>query len=334
MASLLRTCPTALPRLQVLTSDSVREGLIYVAMSLNDLQKYMDPPPHARLHGIHTPPYRRRRSFRASPERITLSDALRDPEISAAFDARDRDYASRADAANDLSEEPYYGDDFGFGRSDAEAHCEIPSSADTADIVISPEDPNLPVTLLSDEEPGPEESSSQEVLDFRLQRLRNMRRRIEADNWGREDWRAGPAGSYSNHEGSDARDGSWNLRHLDAMMARSRMADSPQRDDSPEERGRNERYAYQNGTGLGSYYHATEVEGLECYDDGLNDPNVTHARFHIQRCKYKVAIKFDPPVSGRFILLKLWANQGNVDVQSVIAKGFGGTRFFPAVEYR
>ncbi|KAK4501086.1 hypothetical protein PRZ48_006892 [Zasmidium cellare] len=310
----------------------VREGLIYVAMSLNDLQKYMDPPPHARLHGIHTPPYRRRRSFRASPERITLSDALRDPEISAALDQRDRDYASRADAANDLSEEPYYGEDFGFGREDAEAHCEIPSTGDTADVVISPEDANLPVTLLSDEEPGPEESSSQEVLDFRLQRLRNMRRRLEADSWDREDWRTNSAGRYN--DGNDTRDGSWNLRHLDAMMARSRMADSPQRDESPEERERNERYAYQNGSGPGSYYHATEVEGLEYYDDGLNDPNVTRARFHIREGKYKVAIKFDPPVSGRFILLKLWANRGNVDVQSVIAKGFGGSRFFPAVEYR
>jgi hypothetical protein len=33
-------------------------------------------------------------------------------------------------------------------------------------------------------------------------------------------------------------------------------------------------------------------------------------------------------------LLKLWAGKSNVDVQSVIVKGFAGPRFFPAMELR
>jgi hypothetical protein len=63
-----------------------------------------------------------------------------------------------------------------------------------------------------------------------------------------------------------------------------------------------------------------------------------HARFFIERDKSKCTVKFDPPVSGRFILLKMWSPQhtpgGNIDIQSVVAKGFAGPRFFPAVTLR
>lgn len=69
-------------------------------------------------------------------------------------------------------------------------------------------------------------------------------------------------------------------------------------------------------------------------DHGISDPNVQVARFVIQKGKYKVAIRFDPPVSGRYLLVKLWGGErrSNVDVQSVVAKGYGGQRFFPAVQ--
>ncbi|KAG9234003.1 hypothetical protein BJ875DRAFT_28290 [Amylocarpus encephaloides] len=65
---------------------------------------------------------------------------------------------------------------------------------------------------------------------------------------------------------------------------------------------------------------------------------VPHARFFIERDKSKTTIKFDPPVSGRFILLKLWSPHPspteNIDIQTVVAKGFAGPRFFPAVTLR
>ena len=65
---------------------------------------------------------------------------------------------------------------------------------------------------------------------------------------------------------------------------------------------------------------------------------VPHARFFIERDKSKCTVKFDPPVSGRFILLKMWSPQhtasGNIDIQSVVARGFAGPRFFPAVSLR
>jgi len=62
------------------------------------------------------------------------------------------------------------------------------------------------------------------------------------------------------------------------------------------------------------------------------------AKFFIERGKSKCKVRFDPPVSGRFILLKMWSPQqgpeGNIDIQSVVARGWAGTRFFPAVKMR
>ena len=293
-------------------------------MTLDDLKKYMDPPQHARLHGIHTPPYRNRRGgYRRPPssERITLSDALRDPAVSAALDRGESNYAARADAAHDLASESYYGDD---SHAEPEHHCEPPLFGEADDSFDRQED-NLPVTFLSDEEPGPEENSTQEVLDFRLHRLRHMRRRLEVDNWDRD--RARWAGMPREERSND----SWNLRRLDAMMARTNMAGSP---DDLDDRDSSYHQGPESGYGPSYHQHQAEDDCQYDRDDGLNDPNVTRARFHIRRGRYKVAIKFDPPVSGRFILLKLWANKGNVDVQSVIAKGYGGARFFPAMEFR
>lgn len=59
-----------------------------------------------------------------------------------------------------------------------------------------------------------------------------------------------------------------------------------------------------------------------------------HARFFIERTRSVVSVKFDPPVSGKFVLLKLWSpsKEQNIDIQSVVAYGFAGPRFFPAAK--
>ncbi|KGO67949.1 hypothetical protein PITC_029180 [Penicillium italicum] len=61
-----------------------------------------------------------------------------------------------------------------------------------------------------------------------------------------------------------------------------------------------------------------------------------HARFFIEREKSMVTIKFDPPPSGRFILIKLWSPRahGNIDIESIIAHGYAGPRFFPSIAAR
>jgi hypothetical protein len=62
------------------------------------------------------------------------------------------------------------------------------------------------------------------------------------------------------------------------------------------------------------------------------------AHFYIEKDKNKCTIRFDPPVSGRFVLLKMWSPHhdpsANIDIQGVVAKGFAGPRYFPAVELR
>lgn len=62
------------------------------------------------------------------------------------------------------------------------------------------------------------------------------------------------------------------------------------------------------------------------------------AWFFMERDKSKCVIRFEPPVSGRFILLKMWSphfsEAANIDIQSVVAKGFAGPRFFPASQIR
>ncbi|KAJ5144202.1 uncharacterized protein N7515_002989 [Penicillium bovifimosum] len=61
-----------------------------------------------------------------------------------------------------------------------------------------------------------------------------------------------------------------------------------------------------------------------------------HARFFIEREKSMVTIKFDPPPSGRFILIKLWNPRAdsNLDIQSIIVHGYAGPRFFPSLAAR
>ncbi|WEW56629.1 hypothetical protein PRK78_002077 [Emydomyces testavorans] len=61
-----------------------------------------------------------------------------------------------------------------------------------------------------------------------------------------------------------------------------------------------------------------------------------HARFFIKRDKDAVRIKFDPPVSGQFVLVKLWSPFGNgtVAVQNITAHGYAGPRFFPSLQFR
>lgn len=76
-------------------------------------------------------------------------------------------------------------------------------------------------------------------------------------------------------------------------------------------------------------------EAVRAVGGGLMTPL---ARFYIEKDKNKCTIQFDPPVSGRFILLKMWSPHhgpsANIDIQGVIAKGFAGPRYFPAVELR
>ncbi|KAL8997465.1 MAG: hypothetical protein Q9169_003245 [Polycauliona sp. 2 TL-2023] len=77
------------------------------------------------------------------------------------------------------------------------------------------------------------------------------------------------------------------------------------------------------------------IEGVG-HETQVTDVLLPHAVIFIEKFKSMVSIKFDPPVSGKYLLLKLFSpskNQ-NIDIQSIIAYGFAGPRFFPAIELR
>ena len=67
-------------------------------------------------------------------------------------------------------------------------------------------------------------------------------------------------------------------------------------------------------------------------ETGSGSRGVTTVKFRIKTGQSRLTIKFDPPVSGTCILLQLQGppNGPNMDIQSVLASGYAGPRFFPA----
>lgn len=100
----------------------------------------------------------------------------------------------------------------------------------------------------------------------------------------------------------------------------------------PHRRDRAERLSLSLAEAWDAHANATQ-EAVRAVGGELLAP---HARFFIEKKKSKCTIRFDPPVSGRFILLKMWSSQhdpaSNIDIQSVIARGFAGPRYFPSVK--
>lgn len=289
-------------------------------MDIKDLRTYQDPPAYARREyarrggrggGVHEQPYNRYRGIQASPEQLTLSDALRDPEIATATNRGFSPFPR--DEPDD--EEPITIAEF-FGQTAPEPRCDIPSPPEETQQPVLSEN-SIPFTLLSDEESGPEDISTPEVLDYRRRRMQRSRHAADMDDWEPTD----PTWSYSradgtvvHRNGNAPRGGSpWAIPttgRLEAMLTRTRPVHSPS-PDAPEQGG---------------------MVRTRTPQPAVDDPNVQAARFHIKRGRSKVTVKFDPPVSARYVLLKLWAGKSNVDVQSVIVKGYAGPRFFPAMQ--
>ncbi|KAI0445026.1 hypothetical protein F4803DRAFT_509912 [Xylaria telfairii] len=101
---------------------------------------------------------------------------------------------------------------------------------------------------------------------------------------------------------------------------------------------RSRRRRNRSSTALAEAAEAVQVatqEAVRAVGGELMTPN---ARFDIEPHKSKCTIRFDPPISGRFILLKMWSprrsSYANIDIEAVIARGFAGPRFFPSVTNR
>ncbi|KAI0105492.1 hypothetical protein GGR51DRAFT_190690 [Nemania sp. FL0031] len=81
--------------------------------------------------------------------------------------------------------------------------------------------------------------------------------------------------------------------------------------------------------------HIATQETAHAVGGELMTPN---ASFYIEPDNTRCTIRFNPPVSGRFILLKMWnprrGAHANIDIRAIIARGFAGPRFFPSVDVR
>ncbi|KAI0873065.1 hypothetical protein GGS24DRAFT_465032 [Hypoxylon argillaceum] len=99
---------------------------------------------------------------------------------------------------------------------------------------------------------------------------------------------------------------------------------------------RSRRRRNRSSTTLAEAEEAVQIatqEAVRAVGGELMTPN---ARFYIEPDKSRCTIRFDPPLSGRFILLKMWnprrGSHANIDIRAVIARGFAGPRFFPRVD--
>jgi hypothetical protein len=93
-----------------------------------------------------------------------------------------------------------------------------------------------------------------------------------------------------------------------------------------------------SSTALAEAAEAAQIATQEAVRAVGGELMTPRARFNIERDKSKCTIRFNPPVSGRYILLKMWnphrEAHANIDIQAVVANGFAGPRFFPSVELR
>ncbi|KAI3337344.1 hypothetical protein HD806DRAFT_528914 [Xylariaceae sp. AK1471] len=101
---------------------------------------------------------------------------------------------------------------------------------------------------------------------------------------------------------------------------------------------RSRRRRNRSSTALEEAAEAAQIATQEAVRAVGGELMTPHARFYIERHKSRCTIRFDPPVSGRYILLKMWNPRrnphANIDIQAVVAKGFAGPRFFPSIELR
>jgi hypothetical protein len=127
-------------------------------------------------------------------------------------------------------------------------------------------------------------------------------------------------------ENSESSDDEWHEHEDEPLFAGLRQSPGPRR-----------RETASNIT-LSEVAEASQLATQEAVKAVGGELMVPHARFFIERDKTKCTVKFDPPVSGRFILLKMWSPHhsasSNIDIQSVVANGFAGPRYFPAIDLR
>ncbi|KAI9791162.1 MAG: hypothetical protein M1833_001572 [Piccolia ochrophora] len=190
------------------------------------------------------------------------------------------------------------------------------NEVDETDVNINPTEidvtaPTPPTFTVTTECTDDEDDSDQETAAERSQRLLFP----VWDGSDDDEGEVSSATEETNWNGPETGDWERRLR----SEARRRRRDTPSRIEMSMPSNENQR---------------PPTESLSAATD--NEILTPHARFFIKRDRSRCSVVFEPAVSGRFILLKLWspAHGENIDIRAVSAHGFAGTRYFPAVTPR
>jgi hypothetical protein len=258
MASLLReTLESASFRKTLLIRGRVKEGLVYVGMSRDDLQPYINSSTqhHDYLNPPRSPPPRRRQES----VRLGLLESLNDPEIGRAIGLHRGPgfFSSPVDSAADDQSQDNDDVDEMWNTIPATRDTSWPSM-DTSSPVSGRNDMNCDdpsdmresldghVIVLSDEEiTWPEDPTRADVLADRRRRERNAREYDDQDIW------------ESRYRSS---------------YGRPRV----RQDHIPSQRA--------------------EAPRMSPEADQYKSDSVARARFNIKDNRHRIAIKFDPPV--------------------------------------
>ncbi|KAK4999392.1 hypothetical protein LTR28_013379, partial [Elasticomyces elasticus] len=330
----LDEAPFSLEKLYIIAPEGgytapIQEGLVFVSMESTNLAdslsnyniQYTDL--RITMPSLSPPPPPDPPQQSTSRDRLTFLESLNDPEISAALQRREELDAQRA-REQDV-DPPYHQqtiEDWYFSRrhtrrerfpaprAHAEPEPELEPNYDTHVIhdpnaipindaanTIAPCDHDITVTVTYDEDGEtssmPEDPTPPAVLTNRARRDRRMRSLAEEEEEYGLDWRYTPPRSH------------YHSRYSSIPPRRQQPCRVPLPSTPPPPTLR------------------AHEAGESASPPALLRP---HARFFVPEHKHKAIITFDPPVSGRFIALRIWSPyQGrNVDVQTVVARGFSG----------
>lgn len=90
------------------------------------------------------------------------------------------------------------------------------------------------------------------------------------------------------------------------------------------------------GPNLRRRRHSQNSRFPEAVDSANYAGNLLEPQARFSMNELQVCITFDPALSARYLLLKLWSTRPdeNIDIQSVEVKGWAGPRWFPAEQMR
>ncbi|KAL1642025.1 hypothetical protein SLS58_005613 [Diplodia intermedia] len=285
----------------------VQEGMIFLAMDTESL--LAGTAPYQIDYGASSSASSRASSTSSSssrrPERISLLESLHDPEVLAGM-ARRHDFRDRSEQQTPEEREARFARLLRMRRR-LESRQHRDTTSDNCDYSESTDRP----AIISPSAPTPPPA------------LQGLHVTQEEDDQSSESEPDQPSASIM----------------ADRLRRDSRWRAESEEDDYEDEM-RNVNHLWDRRTGPGIIRSARRntPSKIEPEETAVVDGDVLapHARFFMQKSKSKITIRFDPPVAGKFILLKLWSpsKHGNIDIQNIAVHGFSGPRYFPAVEMR